>query len=121
MSGDSDKLSVAKPKRQLYGAAAMGAGPGRPKGSVNRATSDVRAMVAAFASNKAAEFERWIELTADGDPERGIKPQPDRAATLYLQAIEYHIPKLARTEVTGPNGGALQIQAIERKIVKPDN
>ena len=27
-----------------------------------------------------------------------------KAADLYLRAIEYHIPKLARTEVSGTNG-----------------
>jgi hypothetical protein len=30
---------------------------------------------------------------------------PGKAADLYLKAIEYHIPKLARSEQTGPDGG----------------
>ena len=35
------------------------------------------------------------------------KKHPERAADIYLRMIEYHIPKLVRSEMTGPNGGAL--------------
>jgi hypothetical protein len=48
-------------------------------------------MIRAFAERKAADFERWIERTAIRDP--------SKAATLYLAAIEYHIPRLQRTDV----------------------
>lgn len=66
-------------------------GPGRPKGSPNKLTRDVREMLAAFAERKANDFEKWIERTAVTDPAK--------AATLYLAAIEYHIPRLQRTEL----------------------
>jgi hypothetical protein len=66
-------------------------GPGRPKGIPNRITRDVRAMFAAFAERKAPDFERWVDRTAIKDPAR--------AADLYLKAVEYHIPRLQRTEV----------------------
>jgi hypothetical protein len=48
-------------------------------------------MIRAFAERKAVDFERWIERTA--------VREPAKAATLYLAAIEYHIPKLQRTDV----------------------
>jgi hypothetical protein len=64
-------------------------GPGRPKGALNKVTRDVREMIAAFAERKAMDFERWVERCAVRDP--------GKAATLYLAAIEYHIPRLQRT------------------------
>lgn len=83
---------------------------GRQKGTPNRATADVRAMIARVAEGKAADFERWLDETAKGGGDR--KPDPAKAAELYLKAIEYHIPKLARTEHAGdPNN---PIQAVTR-------
>jgi len=42
----------------------------------------------------------------------GNRPDPAKAADLYLRAIEYHIPKLARTELTGKDGGALEVSNL---------
>ena len=81
---------------------------GKAKGTPNKATADVRATVAAFAENNAAKFELWVQATADGDPANNVKPDPAKAAALYLTAIEYHIPKLARTEVTGKDGDPIE-------------
>jgi hypothetical protein len=64
---------------------------GRVRGTPNAVTRDVRLMIAQFAERKAVDFESWIERTAVKDPAK--------AATLYLAAIEYHIPRLQRTEV----------------------
>jgi len=91
---------------------------GRPKGSPNRATADVRAAIAAFAEGNAHKLQDWLDRVADGSG--GNKPDPAKAADLYLRAIEYHIPKLARTEVTGNNGGPVEISAIQIKLVKPN-
>ena len=33
---------------------------------------------------------------------------PAKKLDLYLKAIEYHIPKLARSEVSGPDGGPVE-------------
>lgn len=77
---------------------------GRAPGTPNKATQEVREAIALFAQNNASKFAEWIEQTALGDPENGIKPQPDKAADLYLKAIEYHIPKLARQEHVGKDG-----------------
>jgi hypothetical protein len=91
---------------------------GRPKGSPNRATADVRAAIAAFAEGNAHKLQDWLDRVAEGYG--GIKPDPAKAADLYLRAIEYHIPKLARTEVTGQDGGPVEISAIQIKLVKPN-
>lgn len=75
------------------------AGKGRKKGQINKATKDVRATIALIAGRKAHLVETW--LTRVG------RKNPAQALDLYLKMIEYHIPKLTRSELTGPGGGAL--------------
>ena len=83
------------------------AGMGRPKGSLNKATQNVREMIAQVAEQNAPKFAQWLETVALGDGDK-VKPDPGKAAELYLKAIEYHIPKLARTEVSGTDGGPIE-------------
>jgi hypothetical protein len=78
--------------------------PGRPAGSVNKATAAVREAIARMAEDNAGNFVSWISQVADKSPEK--------ACDIYLRAIEYHIPKLARTEVTGDGGGPLSIKVV---------
>ena len=42
---------------------------------------------------------------------------PEKKLDLFLRAIEYHIPKLARTEVAGDSDNPL-LHKIELEIVK---
>lgn len=81
---------------------------GRQPGTPNKATQDVRQAIAMFAERNAERFQEWLLLTAVGDPENGLKPDPGKAADLYLKAIEYHIPKLARSEQVGDGGGPIK-------------
>ena len=67
-------------------------GPGRPKGVPNRATTAVREAIAAFAEANVGKLQAWLEATA--------RKNPEKAADLFLRALEYHVPKLARTETT---------------------
>lgn len=70
---------------------------GRPPGA-NKTTKKVREAISLIAEDMADDFKAWLLLTASGDEERGIKPDPKGAADIYLKAIEYHIPKLSRVE-----------------------
>ncbi len=81
---------------------------GRVAGTPNKATQDVRKCIAMFAENNVSKLEEWLNRTAEGDPENGLKPDPGKAADLFLKAIEYHIPKLNRTEHVGENGGEIK-------------
>jgi hypothetical protein len=76
-------------------------GPGRPKGLPNRATQAVREAIARMAEENAENFNLWLSQVAATSPEK--------ACDIYLKAIEYHIPKLARTEVTGKDDGPINI------------
>lgn len=82
------------------------AGMGRIKGVPNKTTQNVREMIAMVAEQNAPKFMQWLNTVAEGTST--VKPDPGKAAELYLKAIEYHIPKLARTEVSGSDGGPIQ-------------
>lgn len=90
---------------------------GRQPGTPNKATAKCRETIALIADGMADEFEHWLRRTADGDVDAGIKPDPKGAADLYLKAIEYHIPKLARTEHTGEGGGP--VKTVSRVELAP--
>jgi len=73
-------------------------GGGSRAGVPNKATQDVRAAIAAFASANVGQMTVWLAGIDD----------PAKKLDLYLKAIEYHIPKLARSEVSGPDGGPIE-------------
>ena len=74
----------------------------------NKATQDARAAIARFVDDNAYRLNAWLEAVAFGDPENDIKPNPGKAFELFQSIVEYHVPKLARTEVTGKDGGPQQ-------------
>jgi hypothetical protein len=80
------------------------AGLGRPKGAPNKSTAAVREAIARMAEDNAQNFAEWLTKVAADSPEK--------ACDIYLKAIEYHIPKLARTEVTGAENGPLTIKVV---------
>lgn len=99
------------------------AGKGRKKGSVNKATQDVKQAISIFAEGNVHKLEEWLETIANGDGDQ-VKPDPAKAADLFLKVIEYHIPKLARTEVdhkstdgtmSPVDSGAAVLAALARK------
>lgn len=87
------------------------AGKGRKKGVPNKATKTAREAIARIADGHAEDFIGWVQSVAEGDRAHKRQPDPEAAAKLYLAAIEYHIPKLARSELTGPEGGPIVFKA----------
>ena len=85
------------------------AGMGRPKGAVNKSTGMVREAIATLLERNAEKMDEWLQLVAYGDDSLGIKPAPDKALDIMQKMAEYHIPKLARTEVTGKDGDDLKV------------
>jgi len=83
-------------------------GRGRPKGSQNKSSGMVRDAIAAFADGNAHKLQQWLDDVAAGVG--GNRPDPGKAADLYLRAIEYHIPKLARTEHIGDSDKPIELK-----------
>lgn len=104
-------LKTTRAKQPKVGTNTGNAGKGRPKGSPNKATTDVRKAIAAFAEGTADQFHEWIQTLAYGDGDQ-VKPDPGKAADLWLKAIEYHIPKLGRVEHTGEGGGPMVVEIV---------
>jgi hypothetical protein len=73
------------------------AGPGRPKGLPNRSTQIVREAIANLLERNAGNMDRWLNEVAQDDPYKALD--------LMNKLSEYHIPKLARTEISGVDGG----------------
>jgi hypothetical protein len=94
-------------------------GPGRPKGMPNKATATVRDAIARVLERNVDNFSRWLESVAEGEKETSTsetgeskttwirRPDPGQALKLAMDMSEYHIPKLARTELSNPDGTPL--------------
>jgi hypothetical protein len=82
---------------------------GRPRGSPNKSTAEVREAVARLVSMNIEDADEWLSMVAYGDEELGVKADPGKALDLLAKISEFHLPKLARTELTGSENGPIQI------------
>lgn len=81
---------------------------GRPKGVPNKATAQAREAIAAFVEGNVERLNGWLEAIAAENPKD--------AFNCFMSVIEYHIPKLQRSEHTGENGGPIK-QSVEVRFV----
>lgn len=77
---------------------------GRPPGVPNKATQAAREAIAKFVDDNTPRLQRWLDQI-EADPKLG----PAVAFRCVQELIEYHVPKLARTELTGADGGPQEI------------
>jgi hypothetical protein len=87
-------------------------GRGRPPGALNKATKTFRETVSRLLEDNAENVSKWLTEVAEGSVEKELKADPKAALTLLAQMAEYATPKLARTEVTGKDGGALEFSDL---------
>ena len=85
---------------------------GRTAGVPNKVTAQAREAIALFVDDNAPRLAQWLDAVANGDPAHDVKPNPAKAFELFQSVIEYHVPKLARTEVTGADGGSLVVEIV---------
>lgn len=69
---------------------------GRPKGTPNKNTKEVRDAYQRLVENNLDNMTIWLSQVASEDPEK--------AMDLMLKLSEYIIPKLARQELVGNDG-----------------
>jgi hypothetical protein len=78
---------------------------GRPKGSPNKSTAAAREAIAQFVEGNAHKMQEWLEQVAIGvkndDDKFIVLPNPEKAFGMLQSVMEYHLPKLARTEHSG--------------------
>ena len=105
---------------------------GRPPGTPNKATIQAREAIALFVDGNAHRLTEWLDKVAEG--EKGIKhtkdgaeyeawlvePNPAKAFELFQSVVEYHVPKLARTEVANADDKAFEtVNRVQFEIVNP--
>lgn len=87
--------------------------PNQGKRGPNKTTVMAREAIAAFVDANAAKLQEWLDQIA-ADPKHGPKVAFDSLMTV----VEYHVPKLARVEQTGLEGGPIQSKVTVEFVSK---
>jgi hypothetical protein len=96
-------------------------GAGRPAGSPNKVTADARQAIASFVDGNAYRLTEWLDQVANGvkvleiDGDQQVEkyivpPNPAKAFDMFQSVVEYHVPKLARMEISGDDDKPLVIE-----------
>jgi hypothetical protein len=80
---------------------------GRPKGSVNKDVKLAREAIASLVESTVPQMQGWLE---DIKEEHG----PLAAWKCVSDVMEYHLPKLARTENKNSHEGEININVNKR-------
>lgn len=76
--------------------------PNQGKRGPNKTTVAAREAIAVFIDGNSDRLQGWLDQIA---AEKG----PEAAFKCFSDLLEYHVPKLARTEMVGADGGAIKI------------
>ena len=86
-------------------------GEGRPKGSENKATKDIKEAYKKLIENNLENLTTWLQKIAVNNPEKAIY--------IIADLSEFVIPKLARQEHTGKDGEPIKTEStIKLDITK---
>lgn len=86
---------------------------GRVAGTPNKATTEFRQTITSLLEKNAAKVDLWLQQVADGHGDN--KPDPAKALDLLAKLAEFGAPKLSRSELSGPDGGPIEITAKEQR------
>ena len=78
--------------------------PNQGKRGPSKSTLLAKEAIAKFADNNADRMQQWLDDVA-ADPKHG----PKVAFDMLMGVMEYHLPKLARTEISGNDGGPVVV------------
>lgn len=71
------------------------AGPGRPAGSPNRVTTEVREALSDLVADNVPRLQEWLDRVA--------KHNPKAALEIYVKLVEFVVPRLARHSLEASN------------------
>lgn len=74
---------------------------GTRKGIPNKVTAKAREAITELLDNNAHRVIEWLDIVAETDPKGALQA--------FTALLEFGVPKLARTEVTGANGGPVVV------------
>jgi hypothetical protein len=75
---------------------------GRKSGTPNKATTNTRAAIAMLIDGNIDKLSAWLD-------EIYVNDGPRAAFQSFVDVLEFGVPKLARTEVTGEGGGPVVV------------
>lgn len=80
---------------------------GRKKGVGNKSTDRAREAIALFVEDNSEKLQGWLDQIATGQKDDEGKytvyPDPHKAFNCVKDLMEYHLPKLQRTDVQNLN------------------
>jgi hypothetical protein len=86
---------------------------GRVAGVPNKSTALAREAIAKFVDGNSHKMQEWLEQVAIGvkneDNKFIVLPNPEKAFGMLQSVMEYHLPKLARTEHLGDEDQPVKI------------
>ncbi len=82
---------------------------GRPKGTPNKATMKARESIALFVDGNVDKLNLWLDQIAADSPKD--------AFNCLMSVVEYHIPKLARSELVGDPEKPIVMKDVSDKIL----
>lgn len=85
---------------------------GRIAGVPNKSTAAAREAIARFIDGNAPKLNQWLDEIYNQDG-------PLAAFRCVGDLLEYHVPKLARTELTGNDGQPLPQPVVRIEFVRP--
>ena len=89
----------------------MAPGPGRPKGLPNKSTINARAAIADFVEGNVDRLTGWLDQIAEDDPKE--------AFNCFMSVVEFHVPKLLRSENKNTNTENININVnIQQKSLE---
>jgi hypothetical protein len=80
---------------------------GRPPGPPSGSHAELRKKLSAFAERHYERIDQWLLAAAEKNPADAFR--------LYLDLCEFCLPKLARIEATGEDGGPLVVNILRFK------
>ena len=90
----------------MFEAGKSGNPTGRPPGIVDKRVAHAREAIARFVDGNADRLTGWLDAIAADDPKKAFE--------CYMSVVEYHIPKLARSEIENKMSISFEPLVIER-------